>query len=93
MLVNFTFRNTINLAVLVVAVFAAIFSGLALSSVIIIGILSMVVMYLFWVALDLAEPVAREQVDAMSDRESAEEYLVRRRERIAERGRNLDGRS
>jgi hypothetical protein len=92
MLIKFTHRNATNLAVLIVAVFAAIFAGLAISSVVIIGILAMAAMKVFWVALDSIREVRDIHHRNCTDREAAEDYLLRRREHIAEHARELAGR-
>jgi hypothetical protein len=92
MLIKFTHRNAINLIVLTVAVFQAIYCDLTLSSVIIIGILAMAAMKVFWVALDWTREYRTSRLHYGNDHEAAMDYLLRRREQIAERGRELESR-
>ena len=66
-MVRFTKRNAVNLAVLVVAIFYAIFSGWALSSVIIVGIVSMAMMKVLWLGIDAICEVASMVRPAMDD--------------------------
>lgn len=96
MLVKFTRRNAINLAVLVVAVLVAAtisaYDDLAPSTVIIVGILSVAVMKVFWVSLDNLREMKEILHRDRTDHEAAMDYLLRKREQIAECGQELAGR-
>lgn len=96
MLVKFTRRNAINLAVLVVAVLVAatvaVYKDLAPSTVIIIGILSVAMMKVFWVSMDNLREMKETLHRDRTDHEAAIDYLIREREQIAERGQELAGR-